>query len=89
MATYSNEGKKSDNAQKRIETKIDKMQKCQLLKNWKPISLLNVDHSIGAKALANGLQNILHYVINPNQTCNITGRSILDNYYLIPELLLF
>ena len=55
------------------------------LKNWKPISLLNVDYKIGAKALANRLQKVLHYIINPDQTCNVPGRSILDNLYLIRD----
>ena len=55
------------------------------LKNWRPISLLNVDHKISAKALANHLQNVLDYVINPDQTCNVPGRSILDNLYLIHD----
>ena len=49
------------------------------LKNWRPISLLNIDYKIGAKALTNRLQNVL----NPDQTCNVPGRSILDNLYLI------
>ena len=55
------------------------------LKNWRPISLLNVDFKNGAKALANHLQNVLHYVINPDQTCNIPCRSILDNLFLIRD----
>ena len=47
--------------------------------------MLNVDYKIGAKALANRLQKVLHYVINPGQTCNVPGRSILDNLYLIRD----
>ena len=55
-------------------------------KNWRrPISLLNVDYETEAKALANRLQNVLHYVINPDQTCNVPRRSILDNLYLISD----
>ena len=50
---------------------------------WRPISLLNVDYKIGAKALASRLQNVLHYVISLDQSCNIPGRPILDNLYLI------
>ena len=56
-----------------------------LLENWRPISLPNVDYKIGAKALANCLQNVVYYVINPGQTCNVPARSILDNLYLIRD----
>ena len=58
------------------------------LKNWRPISLLNVDYKIGAKALANRLQKVLHYVISPDQTCNVPGRSILGNLYFDNKRLL-
>ena len=70
---------------KELRQKSIRCKNGQLLKNWKAISLLNVDYTIGVKALANGLQNILHYVINPDQTCNIPGRLILDNFYLIHD----
>ena len=65
---------------KELRQKLIRCKNGQLLKNWKAISLPNVDYTIGATALANGLQNILHYVINPDQTCNIPGQSILDNF---------
>ena len=38
------------------------------LKNWRPISLLNIYYKIGAKGPANCLQNVLYHVINPDQT---------------------
>ena len=55
------------------------------LKNWRPIFLLKVDYRIGAKALANRMQNVLQYIINQDQTCNIPARSMLDNLYLIRD----
>ena len=55
------------------------------LKNWRPTSLLNVDYKIGVKTLAKRLQNVLHCLINAGQTCNMPGRSILDNLYLIRD----
>ena len=39
----------------------------RLLKNWRPISLLNVDYKIMAKALATRLQKVIPSVINSDQ----------------------
>ena len=55
------------------------------LGNWRPISLLNVDYKIGSKSLANRLQPGLEYVLHPDQTCNVPGRSITDNLLLIRD----
>ena len=54
----------------------------ELLKNWRPISLLNVDNKIGSKVLANRLQLILPSVLNNDQTCSVPGRSIFENLML-------
>ena len=56
------------------------------LENWQPISLPNVDYKIGrSKSLANRLQSGLEYVLHPDQTCNVPGRSIMDNLLLIRD----
>lgn len=46
------------------------------LKNWRPISLLNVDYKICSKALANRLSKVLSSVIHDDQTCSVPGRTI-------------
>ena len=48
----------------------------ELLKNWRPISLLNVDYKIGSKAFASRLQLILPSILNSDQTCSVPGRSM-------------
>ncbi len=37
------------------------------LKNWRPISLSNVDYKIGTKVLANRLETVLSSVLNADQ----------------------
>ena len=54
----------------------------ELLKNWRPISLLNVDYKISSKAFANRLQLILPSILNSDQTCSVPGRSIFENLML-------
>ena len=39
-----------------------------LIKNWRPITLLNCDYKIGAKAIANRLKTFLPKLINNDQT---------------------
>jgi hypothetical protein len=49
------------------------------LKNWRPISLLNSDYKIFAKAIATRLQKVLPYIINTDQSGCIKGRSAHNN----------
>lgn len=53
------------------------------LKNWRPITLLNVDYKIASKALANRLLKVLPRIIHSNQTCSVPGRAIFDNLFLL------
>ena len=49
------------------------------LKNWRPISLLNLDYKILTKLLANRLKCISDEILNPLQTSGSKGRNILHN----------
>ena len=49
------------------------------LKNWRPISLLNVDYKICSKAISLRLAKVLGSVIDPDQTCSVPGRSIFSS----------
>ena len=44
------------------------------VKNWRPITLLNSDYKIAAKAIAIRLQNVLPKLINSDQTGFLKGR---------------
>jgi hypothetical protein len=50
-----------------------------LLKNWRPISLLNTDYKFLAMVLAERLKQVLTFVIDEDQTCGIPTRSIHEN----------
>lgn len=53
------------------------------MKNWRPISLINVDYKICSKAISLRLSKVLDSVVDPDQTCYIPGRSIVSNLLLL------
>ncbi|KAJ1129654.1 hypothetical protein NDU88_008020 [Pleurodeles waltl] len=55
------------------------------LKNWRPISLLNVDYKLLAKAMANRLKKLIEKIVHPDQTCGIPGRQIADSLALVRD----
>ena len=50
----------------------------RLTKNWRPISLINVDVRIASKPLAKRLEPFLSEIIHYNQNGFVKGRSIFD-----------
>lgn len=55
---------------------IYKNSKCELVKNWCPITLLNVDHKIITKTLSEILKLTLPKIINQDEKDYIAGRNI-------------
>ena len=58
-------------------------------KNWRPISLLNVDYKICTRTVAGRLLKVLHHVIHPNQTRGVKGRFIEENVALLRDIVDF
>ena len=48
----------------------------RLIKNLRPISLVNVDVKIGSKAIAKRLEKVLPHIIHQNQNAFVKGRNI-------------
>ena len=57
------------------------------LSNWRPITLLNVDYKIAAKAIAKRLEQVLPDLIHPDQTGFVKGRYIGENIRLIADVM--
>ena len=55
-------------------------------KNWRPISLLNVDYKIASRAIAGRLLKILHVVVDKDQTCGVPGRFIGENVAYLRDI---
>ena len=57
------------------------------IKNWRPISLLNVDYKILSKVLSERLKKVLPEIIHTDQKGAISGRYIGENIRLLEDLL--
>ena len=57
------------------------------LKNWRPISLLNVVYKLASSVISNRLKTILDKLINQDQKGFIAGRFIGENVRLIYDVL--
>ena len=59
------------------------------LKNWHPISLLNLDYKIATKAFSNRICKVLPNILSEDQTSSIPGRSIFENLFLLRDTIDF
>ena len=55
-------------------------------KNWRPISLLNVDYKLCARVLAGRLLKVIHQIVAPDQTCAVPGCFIGENVALLRDV---
>ena len=90
VLNYSYEhGQLSDSQKQGIIRLLYKKDDPLLLKNWRPISLLNTDYKICTKVLANRLKKVLSVILSEDQTCGVPGRSIYENLFLLRDTLDF
>ena len=59
----------------------------EFIKNWRPISLLNVVYKIGSSCIANRIKEVLPQLINEDQTGFVPGRYIGDNLRLLYDIM--
>ena len=59
----------------------------RFIKNWRPISLLNVDSKIISKALSEKLKEVLPDLISSQQTAYVKNRHIGESGRLISDII--
>ena len=73
-----------------IITCIPKFNKCKkYIKNWRPISLLNVTYKIASGCIANRIKTVLPSLINLDQSGFMSNRFTGDNIRLMYDILHF
>ena len=66
---------------------IHKRDEKRLVKNWRPISLLNSDYKLASKIITERLRRVMPSIVHSDQTCSVTGRYIFSNLHLIRDTL--
>ena len=59
----------------------------RLVKNWRPISLLNTNYKLAAKVITERPKRVIQSIVHKDQTCGVVGRSIFSNLQLIRDML--
>jgi len=81
-------GEMSPSQRQAVITLLEKKDKKRCdLKNWWPISLVNVDAKIASKVIAERMKRLLPDLINNNQSGYIPGRSIGENIRSILDIM--
>ena len=84
---YSFEKEELSSSQKQaVITLIQKKDRdVVLIKDWRPISLINVDSEIASKVLAARMEKVIHSLISYDQTAYVKGRYIGKSARLIDD----
>ena len=83
-------GELSNTQKQAVITLIEKKDKDRRsIKNWRPISLVNVDVKIGSKAIAKRLEDVLPHIIHYDQNAFVKGRTIFDAVRTISDVMDF
>ena len=81
------EGELSTSQKQAVISVIDKNKDRTLLKNWRPISLLNVDYKIASKTIAKRITKFLPKLINENQVGYVQNRNITENIRTVIDIM--
>ena len=83
-----NSGKLSNSQRQAVITLIEKKGKDKRhLKNWRPISLMNVDAKLASKSLVLRVRKVLTSLIKADQTAYVKDRYIGESVRLINDML--
>ena len=66
-----------------------KKKNTEYLKNWRPVSLLNVDYKVATKTIATRLEKVLPHIIHPSESGYIRGRFIGESICQIIDIMEF
>ena len=68
---------------------IYKKDERRLLKNWRPISLLNADYKLASKIIMERLKKVMSSIVHQDQSCGVLGHTVFSNLHLVRDVLDF
>ena len=80
-------GSLSDSQRKSVITLIFKTGNIENIKNYRPISITNIDYKILAMTLAKRLQRVIGSIVSTDQSAYIKGRYIGTNIKLVCDII--
>ena len=91
LASFNEAFKKGELAASQRQAVITLLQKegkdANYIKNYRPISLLNVDYKLLSKILSKRLQKVLHEIIAPDQLGYVKNRNIGEAIRIIDDMI--
>ena len=88
LNTSFREGQLSSTQRQAVIVLIEKKDKDKrFLKNWRPISLINVDAKIASKAIALRIKKVIGQLVHWDQTAYVGNRNIGESVHLISDVL--
>ena len=88
LNTSFREGQLSSTQRQAVIVLIEKKDKDKrFLKNWRPISLINVDAKIASKAIALRIKKVIGKLVHWDQTAYVGNRNIRESVRLISDIL--
>ena len=79
-------GALTDSQRQALLRLVHKKDATNLVKNWRPISLLNTDYKIASKVITER-KSVIASIVHQDQTCSVPGRSIFANLQLVRDVL--
>ena len=58
-------------------------------RNWRPITLLNVDYKLASRTIIGWLLKVIHLLVAEDQTCGVPGHFIGENMALLRDVVTF
>ena len=58
-------------------------------RNWRPITLLNLDYKLASRVVVGRLLKVIHLIVTKDQTCGVPGRFIGGNVSIIRDVASF
>ncbi|KAJ1525858.1 hypothetical protein ONE63_009051 [Megalurothrips usitatus] len=87
IQNFQKTGKLPNSMKKIVVSPIPKKGDRTLLKNWRPIGLINVDYKIISRIYGTRMSSVISTLLTSDQSYCVPGRTIYDNLHLLRNVI--